>query len=62
MKYLLIYTLVFLNPDTGAETRTHHSEPMPTLEMCGQVMAQLIVIERPEGHFVFQDMECNLNE
>ena len=62
MKYLLIYTLVFLSPDTGRETRTYHSEPMPTMEMCGQVFAQLVTIEDPTGHFIYQDLECRPNE
>ena len=58
MKAILFYTLVFLNPN-GTEDRSYHSAPMPSLEICGRVYAQLAVIEMPEGHFVYQDMECN---
>ena len=59
MKAILLYTLVLLNPDTGRETRTYHSEPFPTMEACGQVLAQLLIAEYPDGHFMFQDLECN---
>lgn len=59
MHAILIYTLVFLNPVTGAETRSHHSVEISTLEICAQTYAQLTVVEFPEGHFPFQDMECH---
>lgn len=62
MEWLLIYLQVFLNPKTEIETRTRDSVPIASFVTCIKTKHQLLLIEYPEGHFVFREVECIENE